>query len=148
MKKKIFRKKLFLITVFIFLFFPLGFVFAQYDIEIDVFSGGGGDDLSTNYYLFSLMGQPSAIGTSSSSGYRNYAGFIWALVGIPPINLCKGDFDGDGDVDGSDLAIFAVDFGRTNCSIGPPCEGDFDKDGDVDESDLAVFASEFGRTDC
>jgi len=28
---------------------------------------------------------------------------------------CEGDFDGDGDVDGSDLAIFAADFGRTDC---------------------------------
>ncbi|CAD7773487.1 hypothetical protein DMNBHIDG_00770 [Candidatus Methanoperedenaceae archaeon GB37] len=31
--------------------------------------------------------------------------------------LCEGDFDHDGDVDGSDLAIFAEDFGRTDC----PC---------------------------
>lgn len=30
---------------------------------------------------------------------------------------CEGDFDGDGDVDGSDLAIFAADFGRTDCPI-------------------------------
>jgi len=28
---------------------------------------------------------------------------------------CPGDFDGDGDVDGSDLAVFAADFGRTDC---------------------------------
>ena len=28
---------------------------------------------------------------------------------------CEGDFDGDGDVDGSDLAVFAADFGRTDC---------------------------------
>lgn len=64
---------------------------------------------------------------------------------IPP---CQGDFDGDGDVDGSDLAVFAADFGRTDCASGPPCEGDFDNDGDVDGSDLAVFAADFGRTDC
>ena len=32
-----------------------------------------------------------------------------------PANDCKGDFDGDGDVDGSDLAVFAADFGRTDC---------------------------------
>lgn len=29
--------------------------------------------------------------------------------------LCKGDFDSDGDVDGSDLAVFTSDFGRTDC---------------------------------
>ena len=34
---------------------------------------------------------------------------------LPPI--CEGDFDHDGDVDGSDLATFAADFGRTNCPI-------------------------------
>ena len=59
---------------------------------------------------------------------------------------CEGDFDIDGDVDGSDLALFAADFGRTNCS--GDCEGDFDEDNDVDGSDLATFAADFGRTDC
>jgi streptogramin lyase/N-acetylneuraminic acid mutarotase len=28
---------------------------------------------------------------------------------------CSGDFDSDGDVDGSDLAVFSTDFGRTDC---------------------------------
>jgi len=60
---------------------------------------------------------------------------------------CEGDFNDDGDVDGSDLAVFAADFGRTDCSSGT-CEGDFNGDGAVDESDLAVFAADFGRTDC
>jgi hypothetical protein len=64
------------------------------------------------------------------------------------VGACEGDFDNDGDVDGSDLAIFAADFGRTDCSVSSPCEGDFDNDGDVDGSDLAVFAADFGRTDC
>ena len=62
------------------------------------------------------------------------------------IIICKGDFDGD--VDGSDISVFAVDFGRTDCISGPDCEGDFDKDGDVDWLDLVVFAKYFGRTDC
>lgn len=61
---------------------------------------------------------------------------------------CEGDFDGDSDVDGSDLAVFAADFGRTDCGTGLECEGDFDHDNDVDGSDLAVFAADFGRTDC
>ena len=61
---------------------------------------------------------------------------------------CEGDFNGDGDVDGSDLAVFAADFGRTDCDTGDPCQGDFDNDNDVDGSDLAVFAADFGRTDC
>jgi len=64
---------------------------------------------------------------------------------VPP---CPGDFDNDSDVDGSDLAIFAADFGRTDCNTGDPCEGDFDSNGDIDGSDLAIFAADFGRTDC
>ena len=59
----------------------------NYSIEIDVFSGGGGDSLSTNYDLFSLMGQPSAIGTSSSNHYVNYAGFLGTLAYIPPLEV-------------------------------------------------------------
>ena len=63
---------------------------------------------------------------------------------------CEGDFDNDGDTDGSDLAVFATDFGRTDCceTGAPQCEGDFDKDCDADGSDLAIFAADFGRTDC
>jgi hypothetical protein len=61
-------------------------------------------------------------------------------------SICEGDFEPDGDVDGSDLAVFAADFGRTDCSND--CEGDFNSDGDVDGSDLAIFAADFGRTDC
>ena len=67
---------------------------------------------------------------------------------IIAVALCEGDFEKDGDVDGSDLAVFSADFGRTDCDIPPPCEGDFDEDGDVDGSDLATFATDFGRTDC
>ena len=29
--------------------------------------------------------------------------------------LCEGDLDNDGDIDGSDLAIFSINFGRTDC---------------------------------
>jgi hypothetical protein len=68
--------------------------------------------------------------------------------GIGDACQCMGDFEYDGDVDGSDLAVFASDFGRTNCVGGPPCDGDFDQDGDVDGSDLAVFAAGFGKTNC
>ena len=59
---------------------------------------------------------------------------------------CNGDFDCDFDIDGSDLSVFAADFGRTDCA--DDCDGDFDNDGDVDGSDLAVFAANFGQTNC
>jgi len=69
-----------------------------------------------------------------------------ADVTITVIIPCEGDFGGDGDVDDADLAVFAADFGRTDCS--GDCEGDFIGDGDVDGSDFDVFAADFGRTDC
>jgi hypothetical protein len=84
--------------------------------------------------------------------------------------ICEGDFDEDGDVDGVDLAIFAADFGRTDCvneitfcpcDIDNDCDVDdinfgmcsyplcdFDGDGDFDGADLAVCAADFGRDDC
>ena len=69
-----------------------------------------------------------------------------ARFDLSSLPVCEGDFNNDVDVDGSDLAVFAADFGRTDCA--GECEGDFDDDGDVDGSDLAVFAADFGRTDC
>lgn len=82
----------------------------------------------------------------SDSSLSDTSDRLFAIIESAP--LCEGDFDGDSDVDGSDLAVFAADFGRTDCTNPPPCEGDFDNDGDVDGSDLAVFAADFGRTDC
>lgn len=64
------------------------------------------------------------------------------------IQGCQSDFDHDGDVDGTDLSIFAADFGRTDCDVGDPCEGDFNDDDDVDGSDPSIFAGDFGKTDC
>ncbi|MDF1553739.1 MAG: hypothetical protein P1P84_11785, partial [Deferrisomatales bacterium] len=58
---------------------------------------------------------------------------------------CPGDTDGDGDVDGSDLAAAAAEFG-TACTDG--CAADMDGDGDVDLDDLAGIADGFGRTGC
>jgi len=101
----------------------------------------------------------STYGGSSSPGtkttyvqYRDAAGNVSLTyryrIDYVELPACEGNFDGDHDVDGSDLAVFAADFGRTDCATGSKCEGDFDRDGDVDGSDLAVFAADFGRTDC
>jgi uncharacterized protein (DUF2141 family) len=62
--------------------------------------------------------------------------------------VCKGDFDGDGDVDGSDLAVFADAFGFSSSEPNYKPAADFDDDGFVNEDDLASFAKEFGRTNC
>ncbi len=62
---------------------------------------------------------------------------------------CAGDFDCDGDCDGTDAAEFKLYFGRnqfTNpCANGDQCHGDFDCDGDCDGTDAANFQQDFGR---
>jgi len=74
-------------------------------------------------------------------------GMIEALFDDVYIGITlKEDFDRDGDVDGLDLAVFASEFGRTDCNSLSPCKGDLDSDGDVDKDDLALFAEEFGKT--
>jgi hypothetical protein len=58
-----------------------------------------------------------------------------------------GDFDGDGDVDLSDFAIFAQCFAGADNPPAAGCPGgvdaDLDGDGDVDLSDFSVFAQNF-----
>ena len=126
---------------------------ANYRIPTSVMSGGGTPMESTSYQADSTLGQPSPLmdpaDPPGSTNYDLYPGF-WHTVEPGPVgDSCEGDFNDDGDVDGSDLAVFAADFGRTDCTGSPDhCEGDFNKDGDVDGSDLAVFAADFGRTDC
>ena len=80
--------------------------------------------------------------------YGSPIDMAFLLITRDDTRYCKGDFDRDGNVDGSDLAILAADFGRTDCYNTGDCEGDVGYDGDVDGSDLAVFAADFGRTDC
>jgi PKD repeat protein len=70
-----------------------------------------------------------------------------AFSGIIAQRECPGDFNKDGSSNAADLAVFAVDFGKTGCSVSS-CNGDFNTDGDVDGSELAAFISKFGRADC
>ena len=62
---------------------------------------------------------------------------------------CEGNFDADGDCDGTDAAKFKLDFGRNQfnrpCISGNHCNGDFICDGDVDGTDAALFKADFGR---
>ena len=150
MKNKTFY--LFLILSFVFCFAVgaiAGMESANFSIPTSVVSGGGSPASSTNFQTDATLGQPSPLMDTADPPYSTiydlYPGF-WYTVAAEPMDACEGDFDNDGDVDGSDLATFAADFGRTDCV--DDCEGNFDEDGDVDGSDLAVFAADFGRTDC
>ena len=124
----------------------------NYTIPTSVLSGGGAPMSSGSYKTNATLGQSSPLidpaDPPGSVNYDLYPGFWYTLEASIPQNDCPGDFNSDGDVDGSDLATFAADFGRTECDTEPDCEGDFDGDNDVDGSDLATFAADFGRTDC
>ena len=61
---------------------------------------------------------------------------------------CDGDFDDDGDVDGSDLAVFANAFGYSSDDPDYSTDCDFNDDGYVNEIDLDSFTRSFGRIDC
>jgi subtilisin-like proprotein convertase family protein len=77
-----------------------------------------------------------------------------ALTVTLPAPDIPGDFDGDGDVDEADFAIFeacvtgpGIPYDPQNlpsgCTLVPDAEGiiaaDFDRDGDVDQTDFGVF---------
>ncbi len=64
----------------------------SYTVSDDVLSGGGGLIESTNYTMQSTLGQPSPIGSSSSTNYRHHAGF-WRFM------VTLGDINGDGKID-------------------------------------------------
>ncbi len=58
------------------------------------------------------------------------------------VGQCRGDLDGDYDIDQADLGILIADWGCT----GGDCPGDCDNDGDTDQSDLGVLLAHWGMT--
>ena len=104
---------------------------------------------STGSVANGTMGQPSPLMDPADQPFSTnldlYPGFLYSLGAA---DMCIGDFNGDGVVDGWDLFVFVEDYNRTNCDTGDPCEGDFDDNDIVDYQDLAVFVMDFGKPDC
>lgn len=99
--------------------------------------------------IFAMYSSGSLLGSMSGYEFR-VGGAIAVFLASPAFGACDGDFQPDGKVDETDLAVLAAEFGRTDCCGAEvePCEADFDNDCAVDGGDLAVFIAEFGRTDC
>ncbi len=60
---------------------------------------------------------------------------------LPP---CRGDLDGDRDIDLADLTILIGNYGMTSGASGT--DGDMDCDGDVDLADLGALLSRYGAS--
>ena len=55
------------------------------------------------------------------------------------------DIDADGDVDGSDLYLFMLAFGKSSGNPGFDARCDFDGNGVVNAADLSIFTGDYGN---
>ena len=101
----------------------------NYRIRSSVHSAGGVPVGSTNYQINGTVGQPSPlmdpVEPPLSNTYDLYPGYWYVIAAFE--STCPGDYNGDKDVDGSDLAeylfdsgglsleVFAPNFGKENC---------------------------------
>jgi uncharacterized protein YkwD len=99
---------------------------------------------------FCDLGVGYAFGSTSTYGHywtQDFGRRMGVSVCTLPENP-DADIDGDGDLDGSDLArlIRAYGSARNDWNFDPQC--DFIPDSQVDEQDLEAWAPYFGRTGC
>lgn len=111
----------------------------SYTTKIDV----GYDTQYTLFDLDDLTAYYIAVTAYNEFGESDFSEEI-----IYASHACEGDYDGDGNIDGTDLAISIAEFGRTDCLDTGDCEADLNNDGHVDGADLSKFALDFARTDC
>lgn len=62
-------------------------------------------------------------------------------------NLCQGDINNDGKVNGGDLLMLKAEMGRDDC-YSSFCEADLNGDGKIDSQDTEILKAEHGRSDC
>ena len=87
-------------------------------ISVPISGYSAGWTRSPTTYLTAYEGQKIRIAFyHTADHYYTDDGWYIDNIRLPVVFLipCEGDFDNDGDVDGSDLAVFASDFGRTDC---------------------------------
>lgn len=138
-KKKLYRHVLFIVILLTGLF-SAGELFAQqssanYSMDTDVLSGGGGECNSAGYFLWHTTGQSTAIGMSSSANYMNYAGFWYMLMQPQEGCYYLGDMNCDDIIDISDVILVL----RLALQLDPPkpCS-DINADAMVDISDVIL----------
>lgn len=98
----------------------------SFRIPTSVMSSGGNTMSSANFSMLSTLGQPSALGSGSSTGYISYSGFLYTLL----LTISMGDVNGDGSVNLKDvISALRVVTGQTVTSIY--LEADADGDGHI-----------------
>jgi hypothetical protein len=120
-------------------------------IDITYFPGAVSDNYWSSTTYVQSPGKAAAIDFTDGHGddYNKTSTFYVRAVragATAPAVPCMADFDGDGDVDGADLAILSGEYGR--CFTGQACLADAYPDGVVDETDLLFLVDDFGRADC
>jgi hypothetical protein len=86
-----------------------------------------------------------ALADADQDGYCNLREYLsgsnpWNELDLPAI---LASVDSDNDCDGTDLEIFATEYGSPDCD-SIQCQFDLDQDSDVDEIDLFLFSEDYG----
>ena len=98
----------------------------------------GGPSAVGAFTLTSVYGQPSALAPAQAGVARVDPGFLCVEADDLPI---PGDLNGDGSVNGVDLAALLGNWGP--CDDGD-CIGDVDLDGLIGGTDLAIMLGNWG----
>jgi hypothetical protein len=114
--------------------------YADGDIKVTAFINGGGHDFLSNQVIAGIggggnLGEPRFVNFSAISGDQFFV--------VPgPTAPVAGDLDGNGSVDGADLAILLGGWGP--CPRKGGCAADLDGNGVVDGADLAILLGSWG----
>lgn len=95
-----------------------------------------------------LLTQFMGIGGIQTATYTVPINNQLAEMKFPGSVPCYGDLDGDNDVDGLDLAIFAEAYDSVSGEANYNPDADFDASGAVDAEDLILFIEKFGLAEC
>ena len=114
-------------------------------VAVLTFTGAGlnGASLADGYYQFSVLSNQvkNAAGNFLEGSDSTTPGGDYTLAG--GLFRYLGDADGDGAVDGNDLAFMAQAFNSVEGDANYRWWLDLDGDGAVDGNDLALFAQRF-----
>ncbi len=112
----------------------------SYKIPTSVISGGGNTMSSANFSMLSTLGQPSALGSGSSTGYIGYPGFLYTLL----LTISMGDVNGDGFLNLKDvISALQVVTGQTAASIY--LEADANGDGHIGTAEALMVIRELSN---